>query len=142
MTAQADVFLEQAALAEDRSPLYARLCRRFAEHEAVRAIVGPSPAWDAPLRLLAGLHYLVLNAEAEWEGVDGALGDHRAFLTSWVAEQGVQTNEVQRSWTLLPCFLEVARRTGAAAFDLVELGPAAGLNLVWDRYRYRYRHGP
>jgi hypothetical protein len=53
----------------------------------------------------------------------------------------VQTNEVQRSWMLLPCFLEVARRTGAETFDLVELGTSAGFNLQWDRYRYRYAAG-
>src|SRR4249920_983439 len=29
----------------------------------------------------------------------------------------------------------------AKTFDLVELGPSAGLNLVWDRYRYRYEAG-
>jgi hypothetical protein len=39
---------------------------------------------------------------------------------------------------LLPCFLEVAARTGAQALDLVELGTSGGLNLLWDRYRYRY----
>lgn len=53
----------------------------------------------------------------------------------------MQTNEVQRSWVLLPCFLRVAEKAGAQRLDLVELGPAGGLNLVWDRYRYRYERG-
>jgi len=30
---------------------------------------------------------------------------------------------------------------GVEGFDLVELGPSAGLNIVWDRYRYRYQAG-
>jgi len=76
--------------------------------------------WDDPVPLLV--------ARAEW-------------LSQFTAEQGVQTNEVQRSWMLLPCFLELARRSGAGCLDLVELGPSAGLNLVWDRYRYLYASG-
>lgn len=53
----------------------------------------------------------------------------------------MQTNEVQRCWVLLPCFLDVVRRTGCEELDVVELGPSAGLNLVWDRYRYVYDGG-
>jgi hypothetical protein len=47
----------------------------------------------------------------------------------------VQTNEVQRCWGLLPGFLTVADER---PIDLIELGPSGGLNLYWDRYRYRY----
>jgi hypothetical protein len=50
----------------------------------------------------------------------------------------VQTNEVQRSWSLVPAFLFVA---DGRPFDLLELGPSGGLNLLWDRYRFRYSNG-
>jgi hypothetical protein len=130
--------LNQAAQCEGRSPLYVELLRRYAEDPVAAEIVGPNPAWDAPLRLLGGLHYLVLGGRAGW---DDPLEQHRGFLSDFVATQGVQTNEVQRSWVLLPLLLRVAQRTAAAEFDLVELGPSAGLNLLWDRYRYRYAAG-
>jgi hypothetical protein len=48
---------------------------------------------------------------------------------------------VQRCYALAPAFLVLARDHGASTLDLVELGPAAGLNLLWDRYAYRYRVG-
>jgi hypothetical protein len=118
--------------------LYADLCRRFADDPVVGEIVGPEPSWDMPLRLLGGLHYLVLGGEASW---DDPLHAHRDFLSDFVREQGVQTNEVQRAWVLTPLFLRVAERTGAASFDVIELGASAGLLLGWDRYRYEYEQG-
>jgi hypothetical protein len=118
--------------------LYAELCRRFADDPVAGEIIGPEPSWDMPLRLLGGLHYLVLGGEASW---DDPLDAHREFLSEFVREQGVQTNEVQRAWVLTPLFLRVAERTGAASFDVIELGASAGLLLGWDRYRSVYEQG-
>jgi hypothetical protein len=115
-----------------------QLCRRFADDPVVSQIVGADPSWDAPLRLLGGLHYLVLAGDASW---DEPLEPHTEFLREFVRTQAVQTNEVQRSWVLLPCFLRAAALLGVDELDVVELGPSAGLNLVWDRYRYAYTAG-
>jgi len=83
----------------------------------------------------------VLTGRASWDRVGDALVGERAFLRRFVSEQRVQTNEVQRCWALLPCFLESARRLDASIVDVVELGTSAGLLLFWDRYRCRYEAG-
>ena len=103
--------------------------------------------WDVPLRLFGGIHYLELSGvepyalSGDWEDFRRALEGRREFLARFIQEQAVQTNEVQRCFALLPAFLTVARESGARFLDLLELGPSAGLNLLWDRYAYAYRHG-
>ena len=64
----------------------------------------------------------------------------RSALRRWMAEQGVQTNEVQRCIGAAPAFLTIAAETGLP-LELLELGPSAGLNLELDRYRYVYAEG-
>jgi hypothetical protein len=116
--------------------LYAELCRRYARDPVARELVALHSSRRPLLALLAGLHYLVLGGEATW---DDPLERHADFLADFVQRQGVQTNEVQRLWVLLPLFLRATR--GADVVDVVELGASGGLNLVFDRYRYVYERG-
>jgi len=94
-----------------------------------------------PIRILGGLHYLALSDGIDpWSAPHEVVAQHRDWLERFVAEHDVQTNEVQRCFALLPAFLELAR-AGGRRLDLLELGPSAGLNLLFDRYGYRYRNG-
>ena len=97
--------------------------------------------WDTPIRLLGGLHYLALTDGIDpWASPHDTLVEQRERLSRFVREQDVQTNEVGRCFGLLPAFLGLAHATGQS-LDLVELGPSAGLNLVFDHFGYRYANG-
>jgi hypothetical protein len=108
--------------------------------------VGSDERWDVPLRLFAAVHYLVLSGDApdalsgRFEDFAAALAEHEDALRARIETHGVQTNEVQRCTMLLPTFLAAAAATGLP-LELIELGPSAGLNLLVDRYRYRYASG-
>ena len=74
-------------------------------------------------------------------GLDEAFQDfvlaYREEIIALLQTRLVQTNEVRRSVALLPAFAEVTWLSGAP-LALIEVGPAAGLNLLFDRYRYDY----
>lgn len=117
--------------------MYADVCRRLADDPRV-ADAAPDDRWDLPVRLLGALHYLTLADDVDsWADPGRVVAEHAEWVTRFLETQSVQTNEVQRTWALVPAFLAL----GARDLDVVELGPSAGLNLVWDRYRFRYLAG-
>jgi hypothetical protein len=141
------------------APLYARLLGGVEDDydrggTSASLLDGRSdrPLHDAvPLRLLGGVHRLVLGGQAPelaefYPSAGGrrtgdpvpaflaALETHRDELEARMG-QGVQTNEVGRAALLAPGFALVARRTGLP-LHLREVGSSAGLLLRWDHYRY------
>lgn len=75
------------------------------------------------------------DAATAWRLARALVPEHRAALTAFMAHEP-QTNEVRRSGVLLGGFLTVTQATGLP-LRTFELGASAGLNLLWDRFRYR-----
>jgi hypothetical protein len=147
-TTPREVFEAMADGEESAAPATAMLLRRCATDALALSLVPATPTWDVPHRLLAGARWLVLSGEVEdfeaaddpWSSFYAVMVEHGAWLATFVRERPVQHNEVQRCWALVPVFLTVAQND-ARPLDLVELGTSAGLNLLWDRYGYRYSAG-
>jgi hypothetical protein len=138
------------------SPLYERVAVALSESgEALHAIEAAPARKRHPTVILAALHDLALAgrapalaeayAAADPEAAAGAAIDTLLRLTDSVVAIAVRrklrTNETGRCAVLYPAIAEAARRSGASAMGLIDVGCGAGLSLSVDRVGITYSNG-
>jgi hypothetical protein len=138
------------------SPLYERVAIALSESkEALRAL-GAAPARKRhPTVILAALHDLALAgrapalatayAAADGDAAAAAAIDTLLRMTDSVVAVAVRrqtrANETVHGAVLYPAIAEAARRVGADAVGLIDVGCSAGLNLNVDRVGITYSNG-
>ncbi len=138
------------------SPLYERVAIALSESdEALRAIETAPARKRHPAVVLAALHDLALAgrapalaaayAAADGDAAAGAAIDTLLRMTDSVVAIAVRrktrTDETGRCAVLYPAIAEAARRVGANAVGLIDVGCSAGLNLNVDRVGITYSNG-
>lgn len=141
------------------SPLYERLSRGIAEDNGLLELAAFSGSGQPPPNLLfAAVQYLLLKQLSDeplrrcYPGLSDSPEKldpfplfqsfclrNREAIQHLLETRLVQTNEVRRSSAIAPGVAMIYREAGN---DLplcwIEIGASAGLNLLWDRYYYRY----
>ena len=141
------------------SPLYEQLSLEIATDPTILSLVTEVDLSQQVSNLLLGaVHYLLFS------GITSPLANYYPSLSAnplprneayphfrtfcleqadpirqLVTTKRVQTNEVRRCTGLLPAFGMVAKRSKNRPLALVEIGPSAGLHMLWDRYGYNYK---
>jgi hypothetical protein len=138
------------------SPLYERVAVALSgSDEALRAIEAAPARKRHPPLILAALHDLALAGRAPalaaaWAAADGDAAARAAIdtllrMTDSVVAIAVRrqplTFETGRCAVLYPAIAEAARRVGAQAVGLIDVGSSAGLDLQVDRVGIRYGNG-
>jgi hypothetical protein len=138
------------------SPLYERVAVALSESaEALRAIEAAPARKRHPRLILAALHDLALAGRASalaaaYAAADGDVAADAAIETllrrtddvvSIVARRRLRADGSGRCVVLYPAIAEAARRVGADAVGLIDVGCSAGLNLNVDRVGITYSNG-
>lgn len=155
----AERFEAFATWCEGTSPLYERLARGVAGDPDLLDLAGTVPEGRSPPHvLLASVHSLLLagrehpladfyasvtdeptdpTAEDPLPAFRAFCLDEEAALRELLSTRRTQTNSVRRCAALYPAFARVSEAV-SGDLSLIEVGPSAGLNLLWDRYAYEY----
>ena len=151
MAALAEVYRRFGESAAATSPLYERVALALSgSEEALRAIAAAPSRRRNPTAILAALHDLALAghapelaaAYAARDGDAAASAAIDVLLTTDVAgHRTVRADESGRHTVLYPAVAEAARRMGASAVGLIDVGRPAGLNLTVDRVGIAYDNG-
>ena len=140
------------------SVLYSKLAGGIGGDEELKALAARvKPGQPHANLILASVHFLLLRGASDplkrfYATAGGKVSaadedpvpdfkafvaKHRAAIQPMIETRVTNTNEVGRSALLHPGFGAVAKAAGAP-LSLIEIGPSAGLNLIWDRYGVRY----
>ena len=142
------------------STLYSSLATNIAQDEELIDLAMNSAKAQRELLLFASVHFLLLKgAQSPLRNFYATVSknelrpgdafpyfrkfclDHANEIIPLLKTKKVQTNEVRRCACLLPAFATVLKRSNSAPLFLIEIGPSAGLNLLWDQYAHRYSDG-
>ncbi len=138
------------------SPVYERVAVALSESdEALRAIAAAPARKRHPAVILAALHDLALAgrapalaaayAAADGDAAAGVAIDTLLRMTDAVVaiagRRRTRTGETGHCAVLYPAIAEAARRMGANAVGLIDVGCSAGLNLTVDRVGITYSDG-
>ncbi|MBM4296646.1 MAG: DUF2332 domain-containing protein [Deltaproteobacteria bacterium] len=143
----------------DSSPLYERLSLGVAQNADLLHLAADCRKGErVPNLFFAAVHFLLLGGGIKhalarfypslggsYDGRADPFPDFRSFCGEFaepirqiIAVRLVQTNEVSRCAGLMPMIATGAKEFGGRPLYLVDIGASAGLNLLWDRYGYKY----
>ncbi|HXP58654.1 MAG TPA: DUF2332 domain-containing protein [Streptosporangiaceae bacterium] len=138
------------------SPLYEHVAIALSESAAALQAIEAAPARQrSPAIILAALHDLALAGRAPGLAAAYAAGDATAAAAAAIdtlatmtdsvvataTSRPLRSGETGRCAVLYPAIAEAARRAGARAVGLIDVGGSAGFNLNVDRVGITYSNG-